>query len=125
MAYMSQETKKALTPAIKAVLRKYGAKGTISVRHYSTLVVTVSQSNIDFELDGRDTQSISHPTTELNEVANNFVNDMLNAMNGVGVYENHDNSDAMTDYFDVGWYVDLSIGSYKKPYKLLLNQLAA
>jgi hypothetical protein len=31
---------------------------------------------------------------------------------------NHDNSDAMTDYFDVGWYVDLEIGEWDKGYKV-------
>jgi len=32
---------------------------------------------------------------------------------------NHDNSDIMTDYFDVGWYFDLSLGTWEKPYKLV------
>lgn len=31
---------------------------------------------------------------------------------------NHDNSDAMTDYFDVGWYIDINIGNYEKDYIL-------
>jgi hypothetical protein len=31
---------------------------------------------------------------------------------------NHDNSDVQTDYFDVGWYVDVNIGSWDKPYTL-------
>ena len=26
--------------------------------------------------------------------------------------------DAMTDYYDVGWYVDVNIGTWEKPYKL-------
>lgn len=29
---------------------------------------------------------------------------------------NHDNSDIQTDYFDVGWYFHLSIGSWDKPF---------
>ena len=33
MAYVSQEKKKQLAPAIKAVLKKYGMKGSIAVRH--------------------------------------------------------------------------------------------
>jgi hypothetical protein len=39
--------------------------------------------------------------------------ELKNAMND----GNHDNSDAMVDYFDVGWYVEINIGSWKKPYK--------
>lgn len=41
MAYVSQEMKKELAPAIKAVLKKYGFKGTIGVRHHSALVVKI------------------------------------------------------------------------------------
>jgi hypothetical protein len=29
---------------------------------------------------------------------------------------NHDNSDSQTDYFDVGWYVDVKVGKWNKPY---------
>ena len=31
---------------------------------------------------------------------------------------NHDNSDAMTDYFDVGWYTDFSIGNWDRGYRV-------
>ena len=47
MAYMSQERKKELAPAIKSVLKKYNMKGSISVRHYSTLVVTIKSGALD------------------------------------------------------------------------------
>ncbi len=30
---------------------------------------------------------------------------------------NHDNSDPMTDYFDVGFYTYYNVGSYDKPFK--------
>ncbi len=29
---------------------------------------------------------------------------------------NHDRSDIQTDYFDVGWHIDISIGKWNKPY---------
>jgi len=41
MAYVSQEKKKALAPAIKAVCKKYGYKVSLSVNHHSTLVAKV------------------------------------------------------------------------------------
>ena len=37
MAYVSQEMKKSLAPAIKAVLKEFGMKGSISVNNHSTL----------------------------------------------------------------------------------------
>ena len=43
-----------------------------------------------------------------------FLKEVLTAMNG----GNHNNSDIQTDYFDVGWYVDVNIGSWNKPYTL-------
>lgn len=48
MAYISQDDKKKLAPAIKEVLKKYGLKGSISIRHYSSLVVTIASGPIDF-----------------------------------------------------------------------------
>ena len=48
MAYMSQERKQNLAPAIKAVLKKYGVKATIAVRNHSTLVVNIKSGSIDF-----------------------------------------------------------------------------
>ena len=35
----------------------------------------------------------------------------------VGDAENWDNSDSMTDYFDVNYYLDIEIGKYSKPYE--------
>jgi hypothetical protein len=31
---------------------------------------------------------------------------------------NWDRSDIMTDYFDIGWYCDINIGKWDKPYTL-------
>jgi hypothetical protein len=31
---------------------------------------------------------------------------------------NHDRSDSMTDYFDVGWYVDLNIGRWDRAFEV-------
>ena len=48
MAYMSQERKQSLAPAIKAVLKKYGVKGTLAVNNHSTLVLNIKSGSIDF-----------------------------------------------------------------------------
>jgi len=47
MAYISQEMKKELAPEIKAVLKKYGVKGTIAIRNHSTLVVNIKSGKLD------------------------------------------------------------------------------
>ena len=48
MAYMNQEQKKQRAPQIKKVFKKYGLKGTIGVRNYSTLYVTIKEGALDF-----------------------------------------------------------------------------
>ena len=47
--------------------------------------------------------------------ARNFLMELLPAMNN----GNHDNSDIQTDYFDVGWYVDVNIGRWNQPYQVI------
>ena len=47
MAYISQEDKKELAPAIKAVLKKYNMKGSIGIRNYSTLVVNLKEGSLN------------------------------------------------------------------------------
>ena len=47
MAYMCQTKKKAMAPQIKAVLKKYGMKGSIAVNNHSTLVVNLKEGALD------------------------------------------------------------------------------
>ena len=139
MAYMSQERKQQLTPAIKAVLKKYGVKGTLAVRNHSTLMLTLKSGKINFienfiETDSkvmhgrkmsqdqidyiRKNQSVDVNPYWYHEhfsgKAKDFLKDVLTVMNK----GNHDTSDIQTDYFDVGWYVDVNIGKWNKPYVL-------
>ena len=115
MAYMNQERKAAMAPAIKAVLKKHGMKGSIGVQHHSTLVVTVSEGKIDFGVDCRTVNEyhIEH-NYKNNKAALAFLTELKSAM----MVGNHDNSDAQSDYFDVGWYININIGKYNKPYVL-------
>ena len=137
MAYVSQERKQSLAPAIKAVLKKYGVKGSLSIRTHSSLVLTIKSGKIDFIENFIDTDATKpyakhmsgdeierlrkNKCVDVNPYwyhehfsgkAKNFLKEVLAAMNK----GNHDNSDAMTDYFDVGWYVNVNIGRWNQPY---------
>lgn len=120
MAYMSQELKKELAPEIKAVLKKYNMKGSIAVRHHSSLVVNVKSGVLDFIGDydfgdyPKDNIDVNQYWLEEHYKGDqlSFLEELKEAMN-VG---NHDDSDIMTDYFDVGWYIDINIGQWDKPY---------
>jgi ribosomal 30S subunit maturation factor RimM len=48
MAYFNQERKAEKAPEIKKILKKYGVKGSLAVRHHSTFVLNIKSSKIDF-----------------------------------------------------------------------------
>ena len=112
MAYVSQEMKAKLAPAIKSVLKKYNMKGSISVRNHSTLAVTVKQGSIDF---GKDHVQVNpywiHEHYQGR--AQSFLTELLDAMKGPDFF---DHSDAQIDYFDRSHYQDINIGKWNQPY---------
>ena len=137
MAYMSQERKAKLAPAIKAVCKKYNVKASIAVRNHSTLIVNIKQGEIDFienfiETDANVMHGRKMDQDRIDYIRKNrsldvnpywykehfsgkalaFLSELFPAMND----GNHDRSDIQTDYFDVGWYVDVNIGKWDKPY---------
>ena len=85
-SYVSQEDKKELSPAIKAVLKKYKMKGSIAVRHHSTLVVNVRSGVIDFSdaLETRGNICVNQYWIDENYTgaARDFLNELLAAMEG-------------------------------------------
>jgi hypothetical protein len=128
MAYMDQQRKAQLAPAIKAALNKYKVKATIGVRNHMSLVVNIRSGQLDFignynaVMQDKQAQQVKDCLTinpywyreHFTGDAVAFFNELFAAMNA----GNHDRSDIMTDYFDVGWYVDVNIGNWQKPYQL-------
>jgi hypothetical protein len=126
MAYMTQEMKQTLSVGIKKVLADFGIKGTISIRHYSTLVVKIKKGLIDFDLSESGCKSVSFIRQSGKEdEEKKFLKALLYAMNNADDLQNYNDSEPMTDYFSVGWYVEIEIGSYKKPYVFEGSEKAA
>jgi hypothetical protein len=118
MAYVSQKDKAQLAPQIKKVLNKYGMKGSISIRHHSTLVVTIQSGSIKFDHshgDGYTQVNVYHIESHYKGKAQKFLTELLAAMKGPDWF---DKSDTMTDYFHVKHYCDINIGRWNKPYFL-------
>jgi len=125
MAYMSQEKKAQLAPQIKAVLKKWDIKGTIGVKHHSTLVVNIKSGPIDFfalfdspyaeeiKLSGNHSFAPFQIRCYKGE-ANEFLKELSEAM----MVGNFDKSDSQSDYFHVGWYADINIGRWDKKYEV-------
>ena len=124
MAYVSQEMKKELAPAIKAVLKKYRMKGSIAVNNHSTLEVNLSEGYIDCISKGERILGLGGVSKNVNVyhidewyegVAKKFLNELLDAMKGPKYFNN---DDAMTDYFSRSHYTDINIGKWNKPFVL-------
>jgi len=126
MAYVSQKDKAKLAPEIKKVLSKYGMKGSISIRHHSSLVVTLQSGSIDFgeytHGDGYIQVNTYHIESHYRGKAKSFLTELLAAMKGPDYFNN---DDAMTDYFHRSHYTDINVGRWNKPYFLQTPKKAA
>ena len=117
MAYVSQDDKAKLAPQIKKVLSKYGMKGSISIRHHMSLVVTLQSGAIDFKDyshgDGYIQVNVYHIESQYQGVAKKFLEELLSAMKGPDYFNN---DDCQTDYFHRSHYTDINVGKWNKPY---------
>jgi hypothetical protein len=131
MAFMNQERKKQLAPGIKAVLKKYGYKGSVAVYNHSTLVVNIKEGTFDFiEQACAHNKEVSdrrgtpyYPVTDYVQVntyypehygeAAEFLEELIAAMKGTGWYNN---TDSQIDYFDIAYYLDINVGQWNRPY---------
>lgn len=128
MAYVNQETKKMVEPKIKAILRKYNLKGTVAVRHNMTLVVNIKSGNLDFINNYISTTGNQYAWGYM-QINNYYINRhfsgivcdcLMELYNATKIDTWRDNSDLLTDYFDISYYIDINIGKYDKPYKVIL-----
>jgi hypothetical protein len=140
MAYFNQERKQERAPAIKAILKKYGVKGSLAVRNRMTFVLNIKSGSIDFienyiqaDADKPYGNKMSvdqvayirkNKALDVNPYwyqehfdgkAKSFLKEVLAAMYGSDYF---DESDAQTDYFHCSHYIDVNIGSWDKPYIL-------
>ena len=142
MAYMNQEKKSIIKAALDKVLKPRGFKYSLRVRNHMTITCTISAGPVDFignfkmktgdkyvNLPGHE---INHLQVNLYWLEDHYSGDALQilkecreALQAAGYY---DNSNAMIDYFDTAYYMDLNIGAWDKPYKitaLTMRQAAA
>ena len=136
MAYMNQERKAQRAGKIKDICKRYGVKGSLSVRHHSTLVLTVSQGKIDFlesfnrlgsqelrpdHLPFRPAEkcidvNVYHYERHFDGRALEFLQEVIPAMYGDDYF---DETDSQIDYFHCSHYIDVNIGKWNKPYALV------
>jgi hypothetical protein len=122
MAYMNQDKKKVIAAKLKPVLKKYGVKGTLSVRNHMSIVLNVKSGKVDFFNDYGDVEDAKKFGIQVNPYwfhdhftgkAKQFLTEAFDALKSAGYYNN---SDASIDYFDTAYYYDINIGKWNKPY---------
>jgi hypothetical protein len=136
MSYISQNEKKVVASRINPILKKYGLKGTLSIRHNMKLVLKISSGPIDF---------IKNHNDHVDFIKNNYNQDGYKVSGSVDVniywYTDHftgvalealkeiipamytddwfDNSDASIDYFSTAYYIGVHIGTWDRPYRVI------
>jgi hypothetical protein len=121
MAYMNQDKKARIAANVKPILKKFGVKGSLSVRSHMSICLTITEGAIDFEKDyGVDTKFGIQVNPywykdHFKGRSKEFLSEVIPAMYSADYY---DNSDAQIDYFDTAYYVDVNIGKWNKPYKV-------
>ena len=124
MAYMNQDKKKVIASKLKPVLKKYGVKGTLSVRNHSVIVLNVKAGKVNFFEDYGDREDAKKFGIQVNPYwfhdhfegkSKQFLTEAFDALKSAGYYNN---TDASIDYFDTAYYYDINIGNWKKPYVL-------
>lgn len=126
MAYFNQERKAQIKPQINKILKKYWLKWSLKVINFSKVVCTIKSGIIDFQKsyiwknpEFRDNINVYRIDENREWKAKECLKELYAALNWVGSdIKNYDNSDIMSDYFDVGRYIDIELGSRNKPYIL-------
>ena len=130
MAYISKDEKNAKALELRALGKKYNVTVTVARDNYSTIVLNISRGKIDFfedyqwetgffTEDGNSYLTVNHfylkDQFKTGSKSLEFLEKAYLILNA----GNHNNSDAMTDYFDVGFYISINIGKFQKPYILI------
>jgi hypothetical protein len=138
MAFMNQTKKQTIANQLKPIFKKYGLKATLAVDNHSTLVINIAKSSHDFiknynqtlkEKSVGETIDTFYPDNYMS--VNNYwydqqftgtckqiLDEIIKTANSAG--QNYNKSDIMSDYHDVGFYLDVNIGKWNKPYEVIV-----
>lgn len=123
MAFMNQDKKAKIAAELKKVMPA-GWKYTLSVHHHSSITLRIMEAPIDLFAAHKGHSSWSDGYIQLNEyhLGTQFEGELLKtfeAIRGAMNTGNWDESDTMTDYFNVGHYAYIHIGRWDKPFKVV------
>jgi hypothetical protein len=137
MPSFTQEDKKIIAPKIKALSQKYGVKCTLAIRQHTTIVLNVRSGQLDFINDYNKSLAEQNKHREEcrqhNLVKNGYIDVCKNTIEEdftgkckaflmlarqiLFSVDYYNESDPMTDYYNVAYYVDINIGRWDRPYE--------
>ncbi len=139
MAYITKEQVQEKRKLVNQLCKKYGVSATVSGSNSSKITITIRKGVIDFL--GNHVETLRHDITNNQQhiesakwymnrgylpvnrycVKNRFSGialDFMNELLDIVETGHYDNSDPMSEYFDVAWYIEITIGKPNKPYVL-------
>lgn len=114
MAHISTEDVKIIRQKLKKEFPSL--KFSVTRQHGSTVKISIMEGNLDFGT----TEHVQFNTYHLDFYKHEEVLErILDIANNGSSKKNFDHSDSQTDYFYVGFYVDIDLGKWDRPYKFI------
>lgn len=128
MAYVSEQIITKARTALKALNKEYGVKATISGKGSTDMCLTISEGKIDFIgnfCENTKTNRRMHDTQQvidwvhLESSFSGIALEYLDKAKAIMYADHWDKSDIQSDYFNCSFFVNINIGRWNKPYKLV------
>lgn len=125
MAYITQAQKKVIAAKMKEFMPKEW-KYSLAIDNHSQIVCTIKSAPVNLETELKENMQVHirdgsysvnqfHFKDHFKEPESNTVKILAQTVEALNT-DNYDNSDSMTDYFDVGHYVELRFGKWNQPF---------
>lgn len=116
-SYTRKELKEIFSKWLKETYK--GCTFSISLSGYNSICVRLLKADFNpFKGDMKLNYSFSRYSITDDPELNDRAKEMFNNIESYLMSYNYDRSDLMTDYYDVGFYLDMVIGSGKTPFKV-------
>ena len=121
MAYISTEEVKVIREELKKNFpSRLGWKLSIVRRDYLSLSISIIQAPFELRNDQKNAyEQVNQYWLESRENKQSIP--VLKKIFEIANKNNYDRSDVQSDYFDVGYYLNISIGHFGKPFTLRGN----
>ena len=113
MAYASKELKAKVALKLKEIMPK-GWKYSLSRQNLITLKLTIQSAPVNLAAN----RFCGITDNSIKETAPEGYADLFLRISKVLNCDNYNNNDLIGGYYDVGYYTEICIGTYDKPFKV-------